>query len=182
MNDKELQREPWNMDRKDAIDVILAFSVAYSACFRPFLVIGTGTHSMAYGGPWALLLLLMMAQAVPPMRIYFLAWLTACIVQRFLHDKKAHSLYMGWPWLGMRFRFAKSEMGGWVVTAFIVSGIGVALSRFNEAMSWFFLLGGPAILLHVGLIMAKERKRMHRMRDAAIEQRMVMEMMREKKW
>lgn len=173
--------DPPSFNPGATLDVVSLFAIIISGMWNPFLGYGKGTNAYRWIGPCALIGILCYGEMArcPLMLPFAQCWCGAVVLQCFLQDKRAPSIYLGYPF-ACHLPFVRSEAAGRVIEPFFVAGLGFAVAPVNEEFAVFCFAGGAALLIKEVISRAVVDTKIRAMEDAMAEQRYIAEAYRER--
>jgi hypothetical protein len=152
----------------------------HTMCFWPFMRCDFGTQALGIPAIFAMLLMLTFGAAgnIPEMLLYLGLWsIVFCYqvgrTQRLVNRGVTwHSRYEGYPWLGLKFPFIRTEARAKrLMEPAICCVAGVALLPFYHGLGLFVAAGFFSLAIVDNIHREFERKRLMAMHDAEIEHR-----------
>ena len=176
--------EPWPSNQ-NVLNLLYGAARCAAALVVPLVRFGYGSEFLGMPGVIALVLLLTFAAADPWVKFYFLLWLTALVVQRFVGWRRRragqweHSLYGGWPWVGALVPFVKKEITAQRTEPLICFGVAVLLSPVSEPLATLLAAGAAGLFVMNAMNQEVLARRRRRLRDARIEAQLLSRMAEE---
>ena len=163
---------------RQTTNLIYILAAGHATCFTVFMRHSFGTNALGRNGVVALLMILFYIAGTedPRMLLFLWVWLAALVYQRlrtFRLWRKGHvwhSRYDGYPALGMKLPFTKTEGAAPINEILICFLAATAFAPWCESMAVFLMLGMVSLFIVRGFDMQILSNRVRSMKDAAIEQ------------
>ena len=180
------QKEPdalTSVDPKDAINLAYRLASVHALCITPFIRNQFGTHAFM-GGPYCILMMFAWAGAMPSagMLIYLLLWCAMVAFRRiFSTDRNQQSVYDGYPFIGAKFPFVKTEFRAKCMEVLLCQFVGIPFIYLSPGIGGFILLGAVSIGFVESVDRTVEQQRLRQMRDAALYQQYLADKFRDRR-
>lgn len=182
MNEKQ---DDGGLDIRLGFHILYFLTSAHANCFVPFLRRGIGREGFGAAALGSLAILILMIPQAPEFEGFLYLWLVAVVCQRISthrrlkRGERIHSRYNGWPWLAMKLPFVRSEKTCKVfVEPMLCMLIGTAICPLSESLGGFIICGMFTLNFQHAMDGEAQVKKVRRMRDAAIEQKLLSRMYR----
>ena len=184
MEEKRPPVVPYTVRVRDSFSVLMWLVATHAACLSPFLRRRMGYASLAWTAPLAMFVAMPLIGGLSgrlDMFVYEFAWLLAVIYQRIKADKGRHSKDAGDPALAMRLLRCGPRLG-YAAEPFIALFAGLAIYQVSEVVGLFVMAGVASLGADYLMDMAAQAARRVRLRDTAIEQRLIAEDFKNDRW
>lgn len=166
-----------NQNRDETITTAQALGLLYfiARCHAHSITVFTrhrfGTRAFAPHAIFTLVLLVMLAAEYTGFGWMLVSWFTFLIIHRiesYLH-KGTHSKFVGVPWMGLMFPFAKTRQHGYAAEALYALVVGCMLAEIAPELGLFIGLGAVSLSVTMGIEQLVLNEQLRAMRDAEIE-------------
>jgi hypothetical protein len=110
-----------------------------------------------------------------PYGVLTLAWVIALCLHRFADGLKPTHLHPHSRYNGQSILSKSQEFSKLISEPVVVGGIGLIVSRYDRAFGWFLIWTALCIVLDFLLIKDRTSRRLKRLKDAEIEQNLMMD-------
>lgn len=113
--------------------------------------------------------LLFLAGMHPMCLGYFIVWFVLVVYHRVQSkDLQNHSQYQGYPWVGMKLPFTKTEEKAKHAEPLVCFIMALLVLEFSQELALFIGAAGFALIVKHGFDEAIDRRRLEAMRDAEL--------------
>jgi len=177
------QNQPENkIGMRESFNLLYAAAKVHAMCFWPIIRRDFGTEALGFPAFFALVLMLLVGGLgrTPEIFAFLGFWLLMLIIQRartfWLVRRRVvwHSRYEGYPWLALCLPLIRKESRAKsLVEPVLCLLAGAALYQLSEGLGVFVMAGFFSLAMVDGINRELDRRRLVAMRDAEIEQKVL---------
>jgi hypothetical protein len=169
---------------RGVVNLLYVIVSGHATCVTLFVRRNFGREALGRNGVVAFLILFIYMAAYPRhlmLRQFTFYWLAMLFLQRlktmYLVSRglSHHSRYDGYPYLGFLFPLVKGHRGASLVECVVIMGCGIWLSSLDAPLGQLIIVSAVCLLIRTAIDESIVRRRLQAMRDAEIEQGVLLE-------
>ncbi len=176
------QHNPFDM--RAAVNLMYVVVSGHATCVTPFVRRNFGREALGRNGAMAFVILFLYMAAYPrhvALQQFTLWWFVMLVLQRLKtgylvsRGRSPHSRYDGYPYVGFLLPFVKDHKGAWIFEFLALLGCGIWLSSLDAPLGKLIIVSAVCLIVRTAIDEDIVRRRLHAMRDAEIEQRVLLD-------
>ncbi|HEY4313313.1 MAG TPA: hypothetical protein VGN12_27935 [Pirellulales bacterium] len=171
-------------DMRGAVNLLYVLVSGHATCVTPFVRRNFGREALGRNGAVAFVILFFYMAAYPRhfvVQQFTFWWFVMFILQRlktmYLVSRglSPHSRYDGYPYLGYLLPFVKDPKGASIIEFLALLGGGMWLSTVDAPLGKLIIVSSVCLVVKNAIDEDIVRRRLQSMRDAEIEQRVLLD-------
>jgi hypothetical protein len=176
------QHQPFGM--RGAVNLLYVLVSGHATCVTPFVRRNFGREALGRNGAVAFVILFLYMATYPrhlALQQFTFYWFVMLILQRLKtlylvrRGRSSHSRYDGDPYLGFLLPFVKEYKAAWIIEFLALMAVGIWLSNLDAPLGKLIIVSAVCLIVRTAIDEDIVRRRLHAMRDAEIEQRVLLD-------
>jgi hypothetical protein len=172
------------LDVRAGMNLMYVLVSGHATCVTPFVRRNFGRDALGRNGVVALVILFCYMAAYPRhvvLQQFTMWWFVMLVLQRLKtmylisRGRSPHSRFDGYPYVGFLLPFVKDHKGAWIIEFLALVACGSWLSSIDAPLGKLILISAVCLLVKTGFDEEIVRRRLQTMRDAEIEQRVLLD-------
>ncbi len=171
-------------DMRVAVNLLYVLVSGHATCVTPFVRRNFGREALGRNGAVAFVILFFYMAAYPRhfvLQQFTFWWFVMLVLQRLKimylvsRGRSPHSRYDGYPYLGFLLPFVKEYKAAWIIEFLSLMACGVWLSTLDAPLGKLIIISAVCLIVKNAIDEDVVRRRLQSMRDAEIEQRVLLD-------